>query len=77
MEFIKSPIVMIVVALLMLVLGFVLPFLMMMRILESTILLNFVAYLVSVFGLVLGIVGASSYTRRADKENDGRNYWSN
>jgi uncharacterized membrane protein (DUF485 family) len=77
MEFIKSPIVMVVVALLMLVLGFVLPFLMMMRILESTILLNFVAYLVSVFGLVLGIVGASSYTRRADKENDGRNYWSN
>jgi len=77
MEFIKSPIVMIVVALLMLILGFVLPFLMMMRILESTILLNFVAYLVSVFGLVLGLVGASSYTRRADKENDGRNYWSN
>jgi hypothetical protein len=54
MEFIKSPIVMIVVALLMLILGFVLPFLMMMRILESTILLNFVAYLVSIFGLVLG-----------------------
>lgn len=77
MEFIKSPIVMIVVALLMLILGFVLPFLMMMRILESTILLNFVAYLVSIFGLVLGLVGASSYTRRADKENDGRNYWTN
>jgi uncharacterized membrane protein (DUF485 family) len=77
MAFIKSPLSMIALAFLMLVLGFVLPFLMMMRILESTILLNFVAYLVSVFGLVLGIVGASSYTRRADKENDGRNYWSN
>lgn len=75
MEFIKSPLGMIVIGFLLLVLGFVLPFLMMARILESTLLLNFIAHLVSIFGLVLGLVGASSYVRRNDKENDGHNYW--
>ncbi|MBM3128868.1 MAG: hypothetical protein FJ009_09640 [Chloroflexi bacterium] len=43
---------------LLMVLGIILPFLMLIQILESTLLLNFFAYLASVLGLVLGMIGA-------------------
>ena len=44
-------------------LGFVLPFLMMTRVIESTILLNFLSYGASVCGLFLGLIGAAMYVR--------------
>ena len=69
-EFIKSSTGMLLVAFVMLVLGVVLPFLMMMQILQSTLLLNFFAYIASVGGLVLGIVGAALHFRREDDEDD-------
>lgn len=50
----------------LLLLGFVLPFLMVLRILEPTLLLGFVAYLTSLLGLVIGVIGIVfySHTRR-------------
>lgn len=43
--------------------GFVAPFLMVMRVLESTFVLNFLSYTASVGGLFMGIIGAAMYAR--------------
>ena len=48
----------------MTLLGVILPFLMVMRVIESTLLLNFIAFTVPIAGLFLGIIGAASLTRR-------------
>jgi hypothetical protein len=42
-------------------LGVVLPFLMVLKVLPSTFTLNFLAYAASVAGLFLGIIGAAMY----------------
>jgi hypothetical protein len=44
-------------------LGFVLPFLMVLRMVQSTFFLNFVSYGASVAGLLLGLIGAAWYLR--------------
>lgn len=52
-------------------LGVLLPFLMVIRVIESTLLLNFIAFIVSVGGLFTGIVGITMYaakSRSRDKE---------
>lgn len=41
-------------------LGAALPFLMVIKVLESTFFLNFLAYGAQVLGLVLGVVGVAS-----------------
>jgi hypothetical protein len=69
-EFFKSSTGMIITAFVLLVLGFILPFLMMMHILQSTLLLNFIAYIVSVGGLVLGVIGAALHFRPEEPEDD-------
>jgi hypothetical protein len=43
--------------------GVVFPFLMVIKVLESTFLLNFLSYLASIVGLFLGIIGAAYYVR--------------
>ncbi len=43
--------------------GVILPFLMVLKILESTFLLNFLSYTASILGLFLGIIGAAYYVR--------------
>lgn len=57
------------VAFIMVLLGAVLPFLMVIRLLESTWLLNFISYIVSVGGLFLGIIGASFYVREQKRDD--------
>ncbi|MBI1294403.1 hypothetical protein GC175_05535 [bacterium] len=47
----------------MLLVGFALPFLMMIQLLEPTFLLILLAYLSSVGGLVVGIIGSALYIR--------------
>jgi hypothetical protein len=50
-------------------LGFVIPFLMVIRVIESSFLLGFLSYGGSVTGLFLGLIGAAWYTRtRRSKE---------
>jgi hypothetical protein len=45
------------VAFLLLLAGAVLPFLMMMHVIESTLFLNFLAYALSTLGIFLGTIG--------------------
>ncbi|HEX9091363.1 MAG TPA: hypothetical protein VF831_07725 [Anaerolineales bacterium] len=53
-------------------LGAILPFLMVMRILNSTLFLNFFSYTISVIGLFLGIIGSSLLVRfRRKKDSEG------
>jgi hypothetical protein len=47
----------------MLLAGFALPFLMMIQLLEPTFLLILLAYLSSVGGLVVGVIGSALYIR--------------
>lgn len=54
----------------LLVAGVVLPFLMVIRVLESTLLLNFVAYIASVSGLLIGMIGLLIHTRARRREKD-------
>ncbi len=65
-----SPLQLILIGLGLLVVGLILPFLMVLRVLEPTLLLNFLAYFASLIGLVLGLVGIVTYSRlqRHDKE---------
>lgn len=60
----------------LMVLGLVLPFLMILRILESTLLMNFIAYLASVGGLVVGIIGVVGYARTQRKNENEAEDWS-
>ncbi len=53
----------IAIGFILVLLGFVLPFLMMVRLIPSTLLLNFLSYGVSVSGLFLGLIGAAMYVR--------------
>jgi membrane associated rhomboid family serine protease len=54
----------------LLVIGFLLPFLMVLRLLEPTLLLNFVAYFASLFGLIIGVIGIVTYTQVRKKDQD-------
>lgn len=60
---VKSPRFMVGLGLVLMLLGIVLPFLMLIKVLESTFFLNFFAYGASVGGLFLGIIGVSYWVR--------------
>jgi uncharacterized membrane protein len=61
----------ILIGFILVLLGAILPFLMIMKILESTIFLNFFSYIVSVVGLFLGIVGSAYViSNRRSKNRD-------
>lgn len=62
-----------VIGLIGLIIGVVLPFLMVLRLVESTFLLNFVAYGASITGLFIGMLGAFSFARREREKQ--RNPW--
>lgn len=57
----------ILIGFLLSVLGVVLPFLMVIHIIESTFFLNFLSFIGSVTGLILGIIGAALYVRSRKK----------
>ena len=56
-----SPVKLMGLGFLLLVFGVALPFLMVLKIIESTLFLGFIAYLVSFLGLVIGIIGMINY----------------
>jgi uncharacterized membrane protein len=66
---VPSPLVLILIGFVLVLLGAVLPFLIVLRVLESTFFLNFFAYTASVAGLVLGIIGSSLYVREGRGKN--------
>ena len=59
----NSPRFLLFLGLFLMVLGIVLPFLIVIQILESTFFLNFFSWGASVAGLALGIVGFAMYSR--------------
>ena len=54
---------MILIGFILMVMGVVFPFLMVIKILESTFFLNFFSYAASLVGMMLGIVGTAYYAR--------------
>ncbi len=65
-----SPVQLMLIGFVLLVIGVMMPFLMVLHILESTLLLDVLAYFASFIGLILGLIGVVSYGRiqRHDKD---------
>ena len=57
-----SPATSLAVGFVLIIAGFLLPFLMVLQILESNLMLNFSAYGASLVGLVLSLYGVSHYS---------------
>lgn len=60
---ITHPVRLIYIGFILVLLGAVLPFLMVMRIIPSTFFLNFFSYAATMSGLFLGMIGAATYVR--------------
>jgi len=52
--------------------GAVLPFLMLIGVLESTFLWNFLAFVASVMGVFLGILGSAMYVGKKRRDDEWR-----
>lgn len=60
----------ILIGFLLVLFGFVAPFLMVLGVFRSTFALNFISHGASISGLFLGMIGAALYTRtRRKREN--------
>lgn len=57
----------ILIGFLLSILGFILPLLMLIHVIASTLFLNFLSFSASVAGLALGITGGAQYVRRRRK----------
>ena len=62
----------IIIGFFLVLLGAVLPFLMVMGLVESTMILNFIAFASSVVGVFLGVIGTATYVgeRRREQRQD-------
>jgi hypothetical protein len=58
-----SPVKILIIGLLLMLTGVVLPFLMVIHILKSTILINMIAFMSQVAGLFMGTIGVIFYTK--------------
>jgi hypothetical protein len=67
-----SPLQMMLIGFVMLVIGFALPFLMVLHLLESTLFLGFVSYLTSFLGLIIGLIGVVMQGRSGRRNDDER-----
>jgi hypothetical protein len=59
----RQPWLLIVIGFLLSLLGFILPLLMVIHVIQSTFFLNYLAAISMFVGLFLGIIGASYYIR--------------
>jgi hypothetical protein len=64
----------ILIGFLMVLLGIILPFLMVLKIVESTFFLNFFSYFLQVGGLFLGIIGSAYLMRSRRRKNSGMHH---
>jgi hypothetical protein len=60
----------IVIGFILVLLGFLLPLLMVMKVLESTFFLNFFSFVASLIGLFLGLMGAAQMAVEARRSRD-------
>jgi len=67
---IEHPGRLILIAVGMLLFGCVVPFLMVIKVFESTFFLNFLSYIMSVLGLLLGITGVAMMRARQKRNSD-------
>jgi len=58
-----QPVQLILLGFVLMLLGWVLPFLMVLQVLKSSFTLNFLSYFAQVTGLFLGIIGAAMVVR--------------
>lgn len=65
-----SDIKIIVLGFVLLLIGAALPFVMVIRLVEPTLLLNFLAAISSIGGLVVGFIGTAMYTRSGRRDRD-------
>ena len=65
-----SPVRMIVLGGVLVVVGFLLPLLMLLHVIPSTFLLNFIAYAASFFGLTVGVIGSAMSARIKRQQKD-------
>jgi hypothetical protein len=65
-----TPATSLAVGFVLILIGFLVPFLMVLQILESSLMLTFSAYGASLVGLVLSLYGASHY--RSSRRGDDR-----
>jgi hypothetical protein len=69
-----DPRVIILIGFVLVLAGFVLPFLMVMRIIPPNWILSFFSYAASMAGVLLGLIGAVQWTR-FDMARRRRNRW--
>ena len=62
-----------VIATLLMIFGVVMPFLMVLKVVESTFFLNFLSYGSSMLGFFLGIVSMAAYRVKQKKKDDDEN----
>ncbi len=55
---------MLIIGAFLVIFGVVVPFLMVLRLIETTFWLSFLAYAASVAGLLFGVIGAAMYVRQ-------------
>jgi len=60
----NSPRLLLGLGLILMILGIVIPFLILIRVFESTFFLNFFSWGASVGGLFLGIIGVATWVRK-------------
>ncbi|HET6595843.1 MAG TPA: hypothetical protein VFG81_09485 [Anaerolineales bacterium] len=60
----------IALAIFLLLFGFVMPFLIVLEVVRSTFLLNFLSFGASVLGLFLGVTGITAYRGKEKKNHD-------
>jgi membrane associated rhomboid family serine protease len=65
-----SPKAIIFLGFVLVLLGFVLPFLMMIGEIQTTFFLALISYLASLIGMVLGIIGVAFYVRERDRDEE-------
>jgi len=68
----QSPRKLIVIGLVLVLLGFILPVLMVIDVLEATLLLSFFAYGASIGGLLLGLIGTVQITKLRKNRGEDR-----
>lgn len=65
-----SSLKLIITGFILLVIGVVLPFLMVIRLLEPSFLLSFLSYFASLVGLIMGLCGVAWYVRSRRRNMD-------
>jgi hypothetical protein len=60
----------IVIGFFLVLIGAVLPFLIIMGVIESTLLTNFVAFATSIVGVFLGVIGVATYVGEKRRQDD-------